>query len=195
MSTYGKIYIVTSGIFVSWAILIVIHRLMLVYAGFQWLETIKPFLIVPYVFLYPVSFALTWFVERSMVVHFKHRILVWIPMACAGGLYLFLGVAMLKAPDAMGGGGQPPPSAAGWFLVGTGGVVVLLSIVSALLLILTGRFLAQHRYRVFCLIIAGLCCLSVPLGTVLGVFTFVVVLRPSVSELFRQKAAEPATGF
>lgn len=92
MSVYGKIYIVTSGLFVSWAILIGIHRLLLVYTGLTWLETMKPFLIVPYVFLYPVSFALTWFVERSMAVHFKHRILVWIPMACAGGLYLSLAV-------------------------------------------------------------------------------------------------------
>ncbi len=92
MSTYGRIYVITSGLFINWAILIIIHRLLMIYGGFQALETMKPFLIVPYVFLYPVGFALTWFVERSMTVHFKHRILVWIPMACAGGLYLSLAV-------------------------------------------------------------------------------------------------------
>ncbi|WP_372795767.1 hypothetical protein [Pontiella sp.] len=92
MSTYGKIYVATSGLFISWAVLIVIHRILLISTGLQWLETARPFLIVPYVFLYPVGFALTWFVERSMEIHFKHRILVWIPMACAGGLYLSLAV-------------------------------------------------------------------------------------------------------
>ncbi|MDZ8117131.1 hypothetical protein [Pontiella agarivorans] len=92
MSPYGKTYIAASGLFVSWAIIIVIHRILLIYGGFQSLEEIKGFLIVPYIFLYPVGFALTWFAERSMKIHFKHRILVWIPMTCAGGLYLALAV-------------------------------------------------------------------------------------------------------
>ena len=92
MSPYGKIYIAASGLFVSWALLIVAHRFAMVYTDAPWLESIKPFLIVPFVFLYPVGFALTWFVERSMEVHFKHRILIWIPMACSGGLYLSLAV-------------------------------------------------------------------------------------------------------
>ncbi|QBG46266.1 hypothetical protein EGM51_02170 [Verrucomicrobia bacterium S94] len=92
MSPYGKIYIATSGLFISWALLILIHRILLIYGDFRTLEELKGFLTVPYIFLYPAGFALTWFVERSMQIHFKHRILVWIPMACAGGLYLTLAV-------------------------------------------------------------------------------------------------------
>jgi hypothetical protein len=92
MSPRGKIYICTSGLFVSWAILILIHRLLLAYIPSADLEAMKGPLSVPFIFLYPVGFALTWFVERSMKVHFKHRILIWIPMACAGGLYLSLAI-------------------------------------------------------------------------------------------------------
>ncbi len=92
MSTYGRIYISSSGLFISWAAVIILHRLALIHTAQPWLETARPFLIVPFIFLYPVGFALTWFVERSMDVHFKHRILVWIPMACAGGLYVSLAV-------------------------------------------------------------------------------------------------------
>ena len=34
------------------------------------------------------------------------------------------------------------------------------------------------------MIIAGINCLGIPLGTTLGVFTFIVLLRPSVQHVF-----------
>lgn len=46
--------------------------------------------------------------------------------------------------------------------------------------ILSGRFLRRKTHRVFSLVIAGLDCLSIPWGTALGVFTIVVLTRPSV---------------
>jgi hypothetical protein len=92
MSPRAKIYIITSGFFVCWAAAIIVHRMLLVHTPTATLHAIRPYLIVPYVFLYPAGFALTWFVEQSMKVHFKHRVLVWIPMACAGGLYLSLAI-------------------------------------------------------------------------------------------------------
>jgi hypothetical protein len=50
--------------------------------------------------------------------------------------------------------------------------------------IAAGICLLQRRARIFCLVVAGFNCLSVPLGTVLGVFTFIVLLRDSVRELY-----------
>jgi hypothetical protein len=48
-----------------------------------------------------------------------------------------------------------------------------------------GRSLARRKRYLFCLIVAGtMCVMCNPLGTVLGVFTIVVLLRPSVKELF-----------
>ena len=38
-----------------------------------------------------------------------------------------------------------------------------------------------RRARTFSLVMAGVNCLSVPLGTTLGVFTFIVLLRESVA--------------
>lgn len=49
---------------------------------------------------------------------------------------------------------------------------------------LTGRWLAQHRHRLFCQIIAGISCLGFPYGTALGIFTFFVVNRPEARRLF-----------
>jgi hypothetical protein len=41
----------------------------------------------------------------------------------------------------------------------------------------------------FCLVTAGLACLFQPVGLVLGVFTFLVLLRPSVKILFEREDA------
>lgn len=51
-------------------------------------------------------------------------------------------------------------------------------------MILAGRALAQRRRYTFCLVIAGVACMFMPFGTVLGVFTIIVLLRDSVKELF-----------
>jgi hypothetical protein len=57
-------------------------------------------------------------------------------------------------------------------------------LMSLVLNLLSGIFLRAGKYRTFSLIVAGLNCLHLPLGTVLGVFTIVVLLRNSVRELY-----------
>ena len=47
------------------------------------------------------------------------------------------------------------------------------------------RRLKQRRSRILCMVVAGVCCLGVPYGTLLGIFTFVVLTRPSVVRLFQ----------
>lgn len=58
------------------------------------------------------------------------------------------------------------------------------SAVCAALQFMTARRLRERRSPRFCQIVAGLSCLSVPLGTLLGVFTFIVLARPSVQAQF-----------
>jgi hypothetical protein len=50
--------------------------------------------------------------------------------------------------------------------------------------ILSGIFLMQRRFRMFSLVVAGLDCLQIPFGTVLGVFTLIVLLRDSVRQSY-----------
>lgn len=50
--------------------------------------------------------------------------------------------------------------------------------------IIAGYFLQQRKNRVFCIVAAGINCAFFPIGTVLGVFTLVVLFRESVKELF-----------
>jgi len=50
--------------------------------------------------------------------------------------------------------------------------------------VLSGSFLRARTNRMFSLIVAGLDCLQIPLGTVLGVFTIIVLMRDSVRALY-----------
>jgi hypothetical protein len=60
----------------------------------------------------------------------------------------------------------------------------LLYVTSATLNLLSGLFMQARRHRIFSLIVAGTNCFHMPLGTILGIFTFVVLLRDSVRQLY-----------
>lgn len=57
-------------------------------------------------------------------------------------------------------------------------------VVSGLLNTISGICLRARKGRTFSLVVAGINCLHIPLGTVLGVFTMVVLIRDSVRELY-----------
>ena len=48
----------------------------------------------------------------------------------------------------------------------------------------SGLFLRARKHRTFSIVVAGFNCVHVPLGTVLGVFTIIVLMRDSVRELY-----------
>lgn len=56
--------------------------------------------------------------------------------------------------------------------------------VGAVLQLLTALRLKTRRSRTLCLVTAGLTCMEMPYGTALGVFTFIVLDRPSVRRQF-----------
>jgi len=86
--------------------------------------------------------------------------------------------------DASGKGATPPPQQMltlfRWFYSFMG--VVLVAACAAN--IVSGLSIQSRRRRIFSLVVAGLNCLCLPFGTVLGVFTFVVLLRESVVEVY-----------
>jgi hypothetical protein len=54
----------------------------------------------------------------------------------------------------------------------------------AVCMIIAGRFLAKRTHYMYCLVVAAISCIFFPFGTVLGVFTIIVLLRSSVKALF-----------
>jgi hypothetical protein len=55
---------------------------------------------------------------------------------------------------------------------------------SGVINIISGLSMRAKKRRMFSLIVAGFNCLYIPLGTVLGIFTIVVLMRDSVRELY-----------
>lgn len=103
--------------------------------------------------------------------------------------YLALGILFLVSGDTMFANdpNPPPPEVAmimGWMFVGIAVLTMVLCGLIGGLQLYTGMSLLKQRRHTLCLVIAALTCLSVPLGTILGIFTFVVINRPSAKALF-----------
>jgi len=98
----------------------------------------------------------------------------------AWGISIWRGVSFFPSP-ASGG----PPAPFGIMIMVMGGAAVLGGWSFAACLIVAGRSLAARKRYLFCLVVAAIACVACnPIGIGLGVFTFIVLLRPSVKELF-----------
>ena len=86
-------------------------------------------------------------------------------------------------------GEELPPEFLGWIFVGLGSLLFLLGIAMAICILIAGRCLSRRKCYTFTMVMACVECLFVPFGTILGVFTIVVLSRESVKALFSAPAA------
>lgn len=84
--------------------------------------------------------------------------------------------------------GPPPPAeffeVFRWFYV----IIGVWFVTSGVLNVMSGIFLRARKRRMFSLVVAGLNCVHMPLGTVLGIFTLIVLMRDSVRETYGSAA-------
>lgn len=107
------------------------------------------------------------------------------------GMGAFFGEMISHMPATAASANQPPPAFFGWLFGGIGLLIFLLMLGIAAVKLRAAFLLKQRKGRTFCMVIAALCCLGVPYGTLLGVFTFIVLGRRSVERVFREP--QPAT--
>jgi len=98
-------------------------------------------------------------------------------------VHLLIGLKMVSDPSFLAGG-HPPPFNPGWVFVGVGAVLILLGWTWAFVLVFAGLSLRAYKRYWFCFVVACITCVNVPLGTALGVFTIIVLSRPTVKSLF-----------
>jgi hypothetical protein len=98
-------------------------------------------------------------------------------------IHLVIGIGMITGTIQSDDGSA---QAGGWFFVVLATIFILAGLLFSACLAVAGRFLSQKRHYTYCLVMAGLACLFMPFGTVLGVFTIVILLKESVKEAFRQ---------
>ena len=134
----------------------------------------------------------------------RHLRLLSIFHYVAGGLtYLFsllpmihvvIGWLFIVSPERMiGQRGDAPPPFFGWIFFVMGLFFVLLGFAFATTIIISGRKLSKLKNYWYSFVIACIECLLVPFGTVLGVFTIVILSKESVKKLYGIPGARPAS--
>jgi tryptophan-rich sensory protein len=84
---------------------------------------------------------------------------------------------------------QSPPPAFGWIFGIIGLTLFLLMVGVAILKFRAAQCIKHRRSRTFCMVTAAISCLEFPYGIVLGVFTFLVLGRSSIKDLFEPPQA------
>lgn len=127
-----------------------------------------------------------------MILHY-----VWAGLAaatgCMGFLYIMMG-SQMKAhgwfPGKVAGTQATMPidmaNFMGGFMVIMGIVLIAMGWTQAILNFISARGLARRRGRIFSIVVSGINCLNMPLGTALGVFTILALSRPSVKEMYAE---------
>jgi hypothetical protein len=133
------------------------------------------------------------------ICHYIYSALVGLGGSCFGGVYAAMGgmfSAMRTLPVKEGQSAPPPEvmkmASTMCVLFGVGIIVAALTL--AVLCLLSARAMASRRSRTFSLVVAGLCCLTGLanlVGLVLGVFTFIVLLKPETERLYAESPAAP----
>ncbi|WP_044891712.1 hypothetical protein [Opitutus terrae] len=106
--------------------------------------------------------------------------------ACFPLIHVAIGVMMVTSSGFMGEAakGTPPPPGFGYLFIAIGGTLVLIGWAAALCTFLSGRFLARRQHRMFSFVMGAILCAFMPFGTVLGIFTIIVLSRESVQRLY-----------
>lgn len=105
--------------------------------------------------------------------------------ACFPFIHLAVGIALVSGTFPVPPGQQGPPPIAGWMFIAIASVLILGGWTMAVAIVLARRFLARHVHYMYCLVVAAVECLFMPLGTILGVFTIIVLIRPPVKAFFQ----------
>jgi hypothetical protein len=112
-------------------------------------------------------------------------------LSCLGSLFGFFYIAIglmipkMVAPLSASSAATPFPQEMTWMILVFGIAITVFCVTTTVCQFLTARWLSARKNKTFCMVIAGISCINIPIGTALGVFTFLVVSRPSVVPLFK----------
>jgi hypothetical protein len=89
---------------------------------------------------------------------------------------------------------SPFPALIGWFFIAFASIWIVSGLMLATCVLLSGLFIAKRKRYTFCFVVACVMCAFMPFGTILGVFTILVLQRPSVKALFGRPISPLAPG-
>jgi len=112
--------------------------------------------------------------------------------SCIPFIHLFIGIMIVSG--GMDGGKDAPPPFFGWFFIIFASVFILAGWAISICNFYAGRFLKEHRNYTFCFVMSCINCAFMPLGTILGVFSIIVLVRDSVKDIFKNQSEESFPG-
>ena len=137
-------------------------------------------------------------IDRRSIIDEEHLKLLSLGYIVSGGFAAFLsmfgliyglmgvmaGTLLSHLPETPAKGGQQPPAFIAWIFACVG-----LAMFVGLIAIAAAKFrvawcIRRRRAQTFCMVIAAIGCLEIPYGTLLGIFSFLVLGRNSVAHLF-----------
>lgn len=124
--------------------------------------------------------------EHLRLLRFGYLITGWFnaAMGLFPLIHVTLGILML-AGSFPPGRQQPDVRFMGLFFLIFGGVLSGVFWTLGILKLIAARCIRERRSRTFLMVVAGISCVEIPYGTAVGVFTFLVLQRPSVSAMFQ----------
>ncbi|MCB9593245.1 MAG: hypothetical protein H6719_10985 [Sandaracinaceae bacterium] len=127
-------------------------------------------------------------VQQLKLLSWGHFILGGLTVLCGFFPFIHLAVGIGMVSGEMGG--RPEP--AGWIFVAVASALIAFFWATAGLTIYAGRCLREQRKRTLCFAVAILQCVFFqPIGLVLGVFSIIVLIRPSVKAAFERAEGAP----
>jgi hypothetical protein len=99
-------------------------------------------------------------------------------------IHLLVGIGLVSGAFADSGDQGPPPAWIGVFFIIVALTAMIISWSLAVAVCLAASRLKRRAGYNYCLVVAGIECVFMPFGTVLGVLTIVVLMRPTVKTLF-----------
>ena len=107
--------------------------------------------------------------------------------SCFPLVHVVLGLMILTGKLPPSQGGTAPPVFVGWLFLLVGSLIILLGWGTAFCVFLAGRKLARCKNWTFCIAVAAVQIMMVPLGTLLGVCTIVTLIKEPVKQMFADK--------
>ncbi len=113
---------------------------------------------------------------------------IMVAFSCLPLLHLGMGIAMMAGAfpveAEIEGNIEVAPNLFAWMFIIMGALSFLLGQAVSIGVIVSGRFLKQRKNYMYSFVLSCLICFFVPVGTILGVFTIIVLSRESVKQLY-----------
>ena len=101
-------------------------------------------------------------------------------------IHIFIG-SMIVSGTMSAGASDGPPDQIGWLFIAVGVAIVAFGWTLGATVIYAGRCLRSRKRWLFCLVVACLSMFFMPMGTVLGIFTVIVLVKEEVKEAFMRR--------